>query len=107
LRGEVEALSFTSISLHGDTHVGNVMFADGGPVWGDLETACVGPLEWDLVQLPKAARAVFGPVDDGLLNRLGELRSATVAVWCWADAERSPEVRAAAEHHLARLKANA
>ena len=75
-----------------------------GPAWCDLETACRGPLEWDLVQLPPAARRVFGPVDEGLLERLSELRSVTVAGWCWADADRSPEVREAAEYHLARAK---
>jgi hypothetical protein len=90
--------------LHGDTHLGNVLMTPRGPAWCDLETACRGPLEWDLVQLPPAARRVFGPVDEGLLERLSELRSVTVAVWCWADADRSPEVREAAEYHLARAK---
>ncbi len=90
--------------LHGDTHLGNVLMTPRGALWCDLETACRGPLEWDLVQLPAAARRVFGPVDERLLERLSELRSVTVAVWCWADAGRSPEVREAAEHHLARAK---
>lgn len=36
-------------------------------------------------------------------NNLGHLRSFTVAVWCWLQPDRAPEVRAAAEYHLHRL----
>lgn len=37
------------IALHGDTHLGNVLVTATGPIWADLEAACRGPLEWDLV----------------------------------------------------------
>jgi len=104
LRDELASFSFTPIPLHGDTHAGNVLFTAEGPIWADLETACVGPLEWDLVQLPPAARRLFGKVDRTLLAHLADLRSATVAVWCWADAQRSDEVRNAAQYHLRRLR---
>jgi hypothetical protein len=96
--------SFAAIPLHGDTHVGNVLFTAQGPIWADLEAICLGPLEWDLVQLAPGARRVFGAADAALLEHLADLRSATVAVWCWADAGRSDDVRAAAEYHLARLR---
>ncbi|HLI67701.1 MAG TPA: phosphotransferase [Caulobacteraceae bacterium] len=94
-----------SVALHGDTHAGNVLMTADGPLWGDLESACRGPLEWDLVQLSPVARRLFEPYDRALLRRLSELRSVNVAVWCWADADRSRDVRAAGEHHLARVKA--
>lgn len=103
-RAEVGPPSASWRPLHGDTHLGNVMITPGGALWCDLETVCHGPLEWDLVQLPPRARRVFGPVDQDLIARLSELRSLTVAVWCWADAGRSPEVLEAAEYHLARAK---
>jgi len=92
------------IALHGDAHLGNVMMTPDGAVWADLETACLGPLEWELTSLPRAGHAAFGPIDRPLLNRLSLLRSLTVAVWCWADADHSTEIRAAAEYHLRRLR---
>ncbi|HLK23676.1 MAG TPA: phosphotransferase, partial [Caulobacteraceae bacterium] len=89
--------------LHGDAHPGNVMVTPAGAIWADLETACLGPLEWELTSLPPAAHAAFRPLDRDLFRRLGLLRSLTVAVWCWADVDRSPEIREAAEYHLRRL----
>lgn len=92
------------VALHGDTHLGNVMITPDGPIWADFEAVCRGPLEWDLLDRPEAFLAPFGKLDAELLGRLGALRRACVAVWCWADAERDPEFRAAAEHHTARLR---
>jgi hypothetical protein len=92
------------IPLHGDTHLGNVMMTLAGPVWADLETACRGPIEWELTSLPPVARKPFGPLEPRLFAQLSQLRSLTVAVWCWSDAERSPEVWAAAEYHLRRVR---
>jgi hypothetical protein len=90
--------------LHGDAHLGNVMMTPAGAIWADLETACQGPLEWELTSLPPAGRVAFGALDAPLFERLSQLRSLTVAVWCWADADRSPDIRAAAEYHLRRLR---
>jgi hypothetical protein len=42
--------------VHGDSHPGNVLWAAGGPLWGDWEDAHLGPLEWDLACLVTAAR---------------------------------------------------
>jgi hypothetical protein len=90
--------------LHGDAHLGNVMMTTAGAVWADLESACLGPLEWELTSLPSAARAAFAPVDKPLFRRLSLLRSLVVSVWCFYHAERSLEVRSAAEYHLRRLR---
>jgi len=90
--------------LHGDAHLGNVMMTKAGPVWADLESACLGPLEWELTSLPGAARAAFAPLDKPLFRRLSLLRSLVVSVWCFYHAERSPELRSTAEHHLRRLR---
>ncbi|QUQ62310.1 phosphotransferase [Kutzneria sp. CA-103260] len=54
-----EALSTISYQLpecviHGDAQVGNLIATPGGAIWCDLDTACVGPREWDLV--PVAVR---------------------------------------------------
>ncbi len=95
------------IALHGDTHLGNVMMTAGGAVWADLEAACRGPLEWDLCNKPPAFLAAFEGVDAALLDRLGALRRACVAVWCWADADRSADIREAAAYHTAQLRREA
>jgi hypothetical protein len=92
------------IALHGDAHLGNVMITPGGAIWADLETACRGPLEWELTSLPLDGHGPFASVDQALFEQLSLLRSLTVAVWCWADAGRSPEIRGAAEYHLRRLR---
>ena len=90
--------------LHGDAHLGNVMMTSAGAVWADLESACLGPLEWELTGLPSAARAAFAPVDKPLFRHLSLLRSLVVSVWCFYHAERSPELRSHAEYHLRRLR---
>ncbi|GAA3431274.1 phosphotransferase family protein [Kutzneria kofuensis] len=40
--------------IHGDAQVGNLIATPGGVIWCDLDTACIGPREWDLV--PVAVR---------------------------------------------------
>jgi len=92
------------IGLHGDAHAGNILVTPAGPIWADLEAARLGPLEWELTSLPRAGHIHFEPFDRALLERLSLLRSVTVAVWCWNDADRSPEVREAAEYHLGRVR---
>jgi hypothetical protein len=37
--------------IHGDAHLGNMITTPAGPVLCDLDTASVGPPEWDLVPL--------------------------------------------------------
>jgi hypothetical protein len=95
------------IALHGDTHLGNVMITPAGAVWADLEAVCRGPIEWDLCNKPASFPAAFEGVDPALLDQLGALRRACVAVWCWADAARSAEIRGAAEFHTAQLRREA
>jgi aminoglycoside phosphotransferase (APT) family kinase protein len=95
------------IALHGDAHLGNVLMTSAGAVWADLEAVCRGPREWDLCNKPAAFLASFDGVDAALLGRLGGVRRACVAVWCWADAGRSPEIRAAAAYHTAQLRRDA
>jgi hypothetical protein len=94
-------------ALHGDTHLGNVMMTPAGAVWSDLEAICRGPREWDLCNKPAAFLAAFDDLDGALLEQFGVLRRACVAVWCWADAGRSAELRAAAEFHTAQLRREA
>ena len=66
--------------LHGDPHTGNVASTQQGERWLDFESACTGPVEWDLSALPDCARALAH--DPALLIHLTRLRSACVAAWC-------------------------
>jgi hypothetical protein len=92
------------VALHGDTQFGNLFMTAHGPLWGDFEAVCMGPLEWDLVDKPPAMRNAFAGLDPALLDSLAALRLVCLVIWCWADAERSGEMRDAATYHLRRLK---
>lgn len=53
LRGRYDTLAFPLPQgvIHGDANVGNVILSrDGAPILIDLDSVCVGPREWDLVQ---------------------------------------------------------
>lgn len=92
--------------LHGEPHSGNVLATPEGPCWIDFEAACLGPLEWDVACLGGEALRHFPHLDHDLLGLMGRLRSLCVAVWCWMNPDRAPELREAAEHHLHRLRAD-
>jgi hypothetical protein len=92
------------IALHGEPHAGNVIWTGDGPLLIDFEASCTGPLEWDLAYLPDEAREAFPYRDDALIERIRAVVSYCVAAWCCADPEPTPEVAAAARHHLARLR---
>jgi hypothetical protein len=40
-------LAYEPVLLHGDAHFGNCFFTADGPLWSDLEDACLAPPEWD------------------------------------------------------------
>jgi Ser/Thr protein kinase RdoA (MazF antagonist) len=79
-------------ALHGEPHGGNSLWTRAGLRWIDFESACRGPLEWDLAFLPDDAREAFPDTDVRFLELLRLLNSARVATWCWVQA-RFPEMR--------------
>jgi hypothetical protein len=88
--------------LHGDPHSGNIALTSQGPRWLEFESACAGPLEWDLSTLPQCSRGV--PHDRRLLRLLVLIRRACVVAWCAARVNpTAPELEAIA-HHLAVLR---
>lgn len=91
--------------LHGDVHLGNLLIGQQGPVWIDFENACVGPLEYDVAGLPPEAWQLFDGIDQMLVQHYAELKSVCVATWCWADFDRSAEMREAAEFHIEQVRA--
>ena len=95
------------IALHGDTQFGNLFMTEHGPLWGDFEAVCSGPVEWDLVDKPPGMLDAFPELDLSLLDSLAALRLVCLVIWCWADAERSRQIREAAVYHQRRLRAGA
>lgn len=99
----IEVAVFDSRPLHGEPHEGNRLLTPLGIRWIDFESACRGPVEWDIAFLPEGARANFSTVDEDLLAVLSSLNSARVATWCSVQA-RFPVMRRHAEHHLELLR---
>jgi Phosphotransferase enzyme family len=104
LRRELAGIGGAWQPLHGDTHIGNVRITASGAIWMDLEAACLGPLEWDVVNLPAATWAEFSGLDLALVHLFAYVRSLCVAVWCWAEFERSAAAAEAAVYHLSELR---
>jgi thiamine kinase-like enzyme len=101
LTGRLARLDLRKAPIHGDAHLGNVFFTSDGPLWTDFETACMGPLEWDVAALPCLAE--FSDLDMRVFSLMDPLRSVCVCVWC-STLSDDAEKRAAAKDHLQRLK---
>ncbi len=96
----------TRAVIHGSPHRMNILSMRGAPVFIDLETIQLGPIEWDLAHLePAVADQYPGPYDEDLLATCRTAVSAATATWCWGALERGPDMRTHAEHHLAVVRA--
>lgn len=93
--------------LHGSPHAANWLVGADGPLLLDFETACLGPVEWDLSALADDVVAFVPDVDRELLVVLRRMRSVCVAAKCWAAPDRAPELREAAHVHLKLLRGEA
>ena len=90
--------------LHGSPHDANWLQTATGPLLLDFETACHGPVEWDLAALVDEALASFPQADRDLIGTMRRMRSACVAAKCWVAPERAPQLRDAAHLHLKLLR---
>ena len=104
LQSIVSAIRPETRPLHGSPHSGNWLNARAGPLLLDFETACRGPLEWDLSAMGDESLDAFPHIDRDLLTLLRRVRSLCVAVKCWIDPGRAPEVGEAAVVHLRLLR---
>ncbi|HWZ91627.1 MAG TPA: phosphotransferase [Polyangiaceae bacterium] len=95
--------SWNSVALHGDAHSGNVINTTDGPRWFDFESACAGPVEWDLSALSECPSGIEHNRD--LLRTLVTLRRAAVVLWCAMKPNPSAAESEAFSHHLAALRA--
>jgi hypothetical protein len=92
------------VAIHGAPHPHNVLFAGGEPLFIDFETACTGPVEWDMAHLDPEAEPFYGPaLQTRLLWVCRGMASVTTAVLCWADVNRG-DLRDHAEWHLAHVR---
>ena len=98
-RGAAEQL------LHGEPHPGNVLNTRNGPLFIDLETACRGPVEFDLAHVPKAVSECYAGIDPALLDECRILVIAMVAAWLMDPEDQFPSGRQAALELLAALRA--
>lgn len=104
LSGRLSAITGVWQPLHGDAHLGNVRISRTGAIWMDLEAVCRGPVEWDVASLPPASWRHFPDLDQAVMRLLTDVRSLCVAIWCWAEFDRSAATREAAINHLGTLK---
>ena len=98
-RGAAEQL------LHGEPHPGNVLNTRNGPLFIDLETACRGPIEFDLAHVPTAVSECYAGIDPALLDECRILVIAMVAAWRLDPEDQFPSGRQAALELLAALRA--
>ncbi len=62
------------VVIHGSPHPYNVLLVNGKPTFIDFETACIGPIEWDLAHMsPDTARSYAGAIDSRLLETCRDL----------------------------------
>lgn len=102
LRGELAGRELRRQAIHGSPHGYNRLCVGGRVVWIDLESACIGPQEWDAAHVgcPEA----FEAADRRLLDLLGDLVSLKTAVACWARMDEAPDLAWHAAHHLGVLR---
>ncbi len=90
--------------LHGEPHLGNVLFAKKGPLFIDLETCCRGPVEFDLAHVPQEVSERYPAADQELLGECRMLVLAMVAAWRWDPGDRFPNGQRAARELLNALR---
>jgi fructosamine-3-kinase len=89
------------VPIHGDAHLGNVLFAPDGPRWTDFDSVSIGPREWDISWVPDVA--VFESIDRECFEVLSLMRSLCASTWCWA-LPHLPGKLEAANYHLNYLR---
>lgn len=102
LAGRLEPLD--GRALHGDSHLNNVLWSAEGPLWGDLENAARGPVEYDLACLrfrgqPAAEDAIsaYGEHGEAQIERVMPHLTLFLAAWTLVVVERTDAPGAHAE----------
>ena len=69
--------------LHGEPHPGNLLRTKNGLLFADLETACRGPVEFDIAHAPEAVSAHYEGADQQLVQQCRVLMLAMIVTWRW------------------------
>ena len=82
-RAELDSYGADQHALHGSPHSSNVLVVGGAPRFIDFETACRGPIEWDLAHLDSEVAAGY-PIDcdDRVRASCAALVSVKTVAWC-------------------------
>ena len=104
LRAKLETFRYECVPTHEEIHGGNVLWVGAKPLLIDFESCCLAPREIDFLPFSGTRLSSLPHLDGRLMEVLGPLKSFCVAVWCWAEPDRAPEVREAAGYHLSRLR---
>ena len=100
----MQTFDYECVPAHEEIHGGNVLWVGAKPLLIDFESCCLVPREIDFLPFSEGNLSALPHLDRRLMNILGALKSFCVAVWCWSQPGRAPEVREAAEYHLGRLR---
>jgi hypothetical protein len=90
--------------LHGEPHPGNLLNTAEGPLFVDLETACRGPVEFDLAHTRHAVHDYYPGLDRTLLRNCELLMFAMICTWRWQRGDELPGGREMGLEFLARLR---
>jgi Phosphotransferase enzyme family len=91
VRQEVNGSGAAEQLLHGEPHPGNVLDTSVGPLFIDLETCCLGPVEFDVAHAPLEVGERYGDLDQDLLSECRRLVLAMVAAWRWDAHDEFPD----------------
>lgn len=90
--------------LHGEPHPGNILNTANGPLFIDLETCCVGPVEFDAAHVPGDVSELYSDLDQDLLSECRRLVLAMVAAWRWDLDDQFPDGLHSGQTILAHLR---
>lgn len=90
--------------LHGEPHPGNLLRTKDGLLFIDLETACRGPVEFDLAHAPEAVDEHYPDIDHELLRDCRILVLAMITAWRWDRDDQLPNGRQLGAAWLGQLR---
>lgn len=76
--------------LHGEPHPGNLLNTRRGPLFIDLKTCCIGPIEFDLGHAPDEVGEHYPEVNQNLIHQCRALMWAMVSAWRWRRDDQFP-----------------
>ena len=91
--------------LHGEPHPENLLRTEKGLLFADLETACRGPVEFDVAHAPREVGKHYVDVDPTLLDQCRLLMLAMVIAWRWDRRDELPNGRELALAWMEELRA--